>query len=221
MEEKPLESFQPAKSEKPLTEWRVALISVLISVPAAFLIAMLIHYFVSIPEQPLFASEPVVIAHHGAHEGPNVKRPAVRKPKTAGKKGISALYEKKIGLCKANLKAAKGGVETVQAQAALLLAEGELFRYENKIRRWGNSISDLAVKADAAKHTAALLKGKGKAANDAEIAAVDLEIQLKNHRNFSNEDWKSAYSAFLKDPGVKTYKAMLEAEQAAQPPRRF
>ena len=44
-------------------------------------------------------------------------------------------------------------------------------------------------------------------------------LQLKHP--ISNEDWQNAYAAYQKAPGVKTYRAMLEAEQAARPPRRF
>lgn len=236
MEEKTTKSFRVSKTEKALTEGRVALISILIAVPAAFLIAMLIHYFVEIPEQNPFFSETVVVTPQ-KYMPEKAKRPSrIRKSKSAEKQDLAELYDKKIKLCTANLKelelAYKSGsalmTAVVEARSALLLAEGELFRYENKIRRWGNSISDLAVRAETAKKAAEAKQREFKSGavtmidvNKVKAAALDLEIQLKSHRTFSDEDWQKAYAAYQKDPGVKTYRAMLEAEQAARPPRRF
>ena len=216
MEEKPAESFRVSKTEKALTEGRVALISILIAVPAAFLIAMLIHFFVAIPEQSFFSAE-TVIETPARYVPPaaNAKKPAHVKP--APKRDLMSLYVRKVELCKADMKAAKTGLEIKNAETAYLLAEGELFRYENGIRRWGNSVTDLAIRAEAARYIAAKIQRT----NAAEIKAIELEIQLKSHRTFSNEDWQNAYAAYQKAPGVKTYRAMLEAEQAARPPRRF
>ena len=216
MEEKTTKSFRVSKPEKPLTEGRVALISILVAAPAAFLIAMLIHFYVAIPEQSPFSSETVIETPAGfVPPADKAKKPARVKP--APKRDLMSLYVRKVELCKADMKAAKTGLETKNAETAYLLAEGELFRYENGIRRWGNSVTDLAIRTEAAQYIAAKIQKT----NAAEIKAIELEIQLKSHRTFSDEDWQKAYAAYQKDPGVKTYRAMLEAEQAARPPRRF
>ena len=51
------EKTSKESAANPMTEKRTALIAALIAVPAAFLIGMLIHYFVPVPEGSLFSCQ--------------------------------------------------------------------------------------------------------------------------------------------------------------------
>lgn len=230
--------------EKTCSERRAALIAVLIAVPSSVLIGMLIHYFVPIPTEPIsnlfkFTEETVAVQPAPpAVPGPQqmqrrAPRPGVR-PEMG--KDLSELYEKRIKVAKERLSLAENefkkgavSVEKVREQEMLLrLAEGDLFRQKNGIRRWGNSVSDLAVKyvfAKAAEDDAEKQFGSGKITRDQvlekEAAKLDLELLLKSHRTYSNEDWQAAYQDYKKNPSETTYEAMLSAEQAAMPARPF
>ena len=229
--------------ENSCSERRAALIAVLIAVPSSVLIGMLIHYFVPIPSEPIseffnFSGKPAgIVPGTPAAAAPQMQRRAPRqgvRPE-AGKE-LSELYQKRVKLAKERLAFAenefKTGIvsrEKVQEIAMLhRLAEGDLFRHENGIRRWGNSVSDLAVKyvfAKAAEDEAEKQFETGKVSRaqvlEKKMAKLDLELQLKSHRFFSNEEWQAAYREYLKAPDEKTYQGMLAAEQAAQPARPF
>ncbi len=226
--------------EKKMTEGRIALISALIAIPASVLIGMLIHHSVPVPEEPLFcSSDPAPeAAVPEIPRKPRPEAPAPGEPRKAPPEpmDLTQLYQKKVDLAGAALKELeknfKNGQITLisveKARCEFLLAEGEKYRYEKKIRRWGSSISDLAIRYEYAKKYArdiSLQFKSGSATlldvNQAEREMIDLEIQLKNSRIYTNEAWQKAYAEFQKSPGSKTYHAMLEAEQAAQPKRRF
>ena len=104
-----------------------------------------------------------------------------------------------------------------------LLAQGALYRLENKIRSFRSSISDLAVRHETAKQRWALAKGRGTslAAGKLEYEVLDLAFQLQSSRIYSNPLWKSAFDAYCKAPGKASYLAMLKAEAEAAPRRRF
>lgn len=215
------EKTSKESAANPMTEKRTALIAALIAVPAAFLIGMLIHYFVPVPEGSLFSCQ----TNPQENANPRMQRGQRAGASKAAAQDLTALYKKKISLLEEKVKTAQmSKAGKLNAECALRLAEGDLFRYEKKIRRWGNSVSDLAVRFETAKKIAALAVGNKSTSaevRDAAIEAVDLEIQLKSHRTFSNEEWQKAYDAYTKNPDSKNYRAMLEAEQAAQPPRKF
>ena len=229
--------------ENSCSERRAALIAVLIAVPSSVLIGMLIHYFVPIPSEPIseffnFSGKPAGnVPGTPAAAAPQMQRRAPRqgvRPE-AGKE-LSELYQKRVKLAKERLAFAEnefkngtGPQEKIRELAMLCrFAEGDLFRHENGIRRWGNSVSDLAVKYDLAKAEAEKAEKLFKSGNgsrdlylEKEMAKLDLELQLKSHRFFSNEGWQAAYREYLKVPDEKTYQGMLAAEQAAQPARPF
>lgn len=224
---------------------RTALIAALISIPAAVLISMVVHHFLPVPTEPIFGFSqsvdpapvqvPAFQAPKQNRPGPAAKESPAAKPAPANN-DLTPLYQKKIKIANKILKetenAFKSGsiriIDVIPAKTELLMAEGELFRYQNKIRRFGNSVSDLAVKYEAAKQVVKYLTLEQKQGSikstellNSKINLTNLEIQLKSNRMFRNSEWQNVYAAYQKDPSVKTYLAMLEAERAIQPPRRF
>lgn len=231
MEEKDLnEKQENVKIEKVLTEKRAALISVLISVPSAILIGMLIHFFVAVPEEPLFScgTQPPVVNEGQIAPHPHMKKgrraapPAANAAVRPAARDLASLYQEKIVLAKEIYKGLENASlsDQVMALTNIMLAEGELYRYQNKMRFWGEPVSDLAIRYEAAQKIAQNIQGAKKDVEAARMAALNLEIKLRTHRVFSNPEWESAYSAYLKKPDIETYKAMLSAEQAAQRRRR-
>ena len=230
--------------EKSCSERRAALIAVLIAVPSSVLIGMLIHYFVPIPTEPVsnlfkFTEETVTVQPAGP-AAPAPQQMQRRAPRQGARpeigKDIAELYQERIKVAKERVAFAenefkKGTVtrEKVQEMEMLhRLAEGDLFRQKNGIRRWGNSVSDLAVKyvfAKAAEDEAEKQFESGKVSRaqvlEKKMAKLDLELLLKSHRTYSNEGWKAAYKDYKKNPNAATYEAMLSAEQAAMPARPF
>lgn len=233
------EKQENSNTEKVLTEKRAALISALIAIPAAVLIAMLIHFFVDIPEEPLFQCNPQISDFNEKQlplpsQKTPVQNPVQKTRQTA--EDLTGLYQKKIAVARAVVnemeKDFKSGkiplIQLVSAKTDLLLADGSFYRYQNKIRVWGHSVSDLAVRYETAKRIAKekLLRYKAgidgfQSVKNAEMSALDLEIQLKSHRVFSNPEWQKSYKEYLKRMDKESYFAMISAEQTARPRRRF
>ena len=224
---------------------RTALIAALIAIPAACLAAMFVHTFVPVTSSsPGAAPVPVRREFHGHHgfkgkgkgegrhfsheqkEAMRKKFAEARKARMDALKQIAALAQKRAALLAKNPKASPK--EVILAQTESLLAQGTLFRAENKIRIMGTPFSDTAVRAAAftkiaAADKAALKKDKGCeiAALQNEIEALELTLQVKSNRLFRNPDWKNAYESFLKNPGAEQLQALYIAEAENQPPRRF
>ncbi|MBR7104235.1 MAG: hypothetical protein IKC65_04770 [Lentisphaeria bacterium] len=218
---------------------RTALIAALIAIPAACLVTMAIHTFVPVSSSTQ-AAVPVTAGREfsgnrgfkGKHFSPEQKEAMrkkfaeARKARMDALKQIAALAQKRAALLAKNPKASPK--EVILAQTESLLAQGTLFRAENKIRIMGTPFSDTAVRAAAftkiaAADKAALKKDKGCeiAALQNEIEALELTLQVKNNRLFRKPDWKNAYGSFLKNPGAEQLQALYIAEAENQPPRRF
>ena len=229
--------------EKTCNEKRAALIAALIAIPSALLISMVIHHFVPVEEDfPRFTSEeatgpapapvkrkrpraPMPPPAPGMNKGAKAPgTPAGKLPllTLAGKRAETA--DRNLKLAQALYKAKKLGMdELLLLTEKSLLAQGALYRLENKIRSFRSSISDLAVRHETAKQRWALAKGRGTslAAGKLEYEVLDLAFQLQSSRIYSNPLWKSAFDAYCKAPGKASYLAMLKAEAEAAPRRRF
>ena len=219
---------------------RSALIAALIAVPAAVLISMLVHHFLPVPSEPMISfssqtivSEPVQKMPPSGKQFQKPQRPQAMQPQV---NDLTPLYKQKANIAEKIWKemdnqfkqGSIGIIDILPFQVEYFLAEGDLFRYQNKIRRFGNSVSDLAVKYEAAKKIAEYQKlvfEKGSISSTDlmtnEMNAVNAELQLKSNRTFLNPQWNEKYKEYKKNPGLNTYLAMLEAERAAQPARRF
>ena len=213
------------------SERRAALIAALIAIPAAILIAMLVHYFVAVP-----AAVPAPSSHGKMPMKPMGGRPMVDPAKMAEREDLTPVYAKRVELADIILKygqqqfkeGALAAFDLIPLEVNCRLAEGALFRYTNKIRTRGVSLSDIAVKYDGACRQVKNLKKQYEAGGVSLIAVskitdnmLELEIQLKSNRNFRNEAWQKCYEAYCKMPDAKNYKAMLEAEREFPSFRRF
>ena len=230
---------------------RTALIAVLIAVPAAALISMAVHTFVPVQQdkpsvtviagaeapREKFGKGPQ--GHRGHHapgkefqkgkfskEDFKKRMMAVRTARMEALKQIVDLNKKRVALLEGQ-KNTGCPKKLILARRDYLLAESALFRQTARIRLEGVCVSDLAVKVVAAEKIAGLDPKKAPGIKDAEIAALDnqidalqLKLELSRQRLGYNPQWKAAFEAFKKAQTVANLQAMLEAERGAMPPRR-
>lgn len=223
---------------------RMALIAALIAIPAACLVAMIIHIFVPVQKaETVFGGSSV--SAHGHHGGKQFrkmgkmgkmdpeKRAAFKKKFAAARKArqdqfdtVAKLAEQRLALLKKDPKACP--VAVAQAGEELLLAQSRAYCNSIRLRPANGSISELAVKTYAAKEIEAAGQSAFKAKKISECAllksriqALKLELELTGNRMFRNPVWQEAYKKFLKTPDAGNLKAMLDAEKEMMPPRRF
>ena len=212
------------------TERRAALIAALISIPAAVLIAMAVHYFVAAP-QPSPPPRPAApVMPFGG------KRMAPPSGMQAEQEDVTPVYEKRVQLADMILKYGQQQVKAgklaetdlIPLEVNCRLAEGALYRHVNKIRTRGVSLSDTAVKYDGAVRLVKNLKKRYETGKETLISVcrktdtmLELEIQLKSNRNFNNEVWQKSYDAYRKAPNAQNYQSMIEAEREFPSFRRF
>ena len=212
------------------TERRAALIAALISIPAAVLIAMAVHYFVAAP-QPSPPPRPAApVMPFGG------KRMAPPSGMQAEQEDVTPVYEKRVQLADMILKYGQQQVKAgklaetdlIPLEVNCRLAEGALYRHVNKIRTRGVSLSDTAVKYDGAVRLVKNLKKRYETGKETLISVcrktdtmLELEIQLKSNRNFNNEVWQKSYDAYRKAPNAQNYQSMIEAEREFPSYRRF
>ena len=215
------------------TERRAALIAALIAIPAAILISMLVHFFAGTPVAPVSAKKaPALPPQMGGMKG----GPRMGAPMMGEREDLTPIYKKRAELAEVILKYGQqqfkegklAAFDLIPLEVNCRLAEGALFRYTNKIRTRGVSLSDIAVKYDGACRQVKDLKKQYEAGKVSLIAVskitdnmLELEIQLKSNRNYQNEAWQSCYDAYRRKPDAKNYLAMLEAERDFPAFRRF
>lgn len=226
---------------------RMALIAALIAIPAACLVAMLIHIFVPVQKaETVFPGSSV--SAHGHHGGMKFrkmgkagkmgkmdpeKRAAFKKKFAAARKArqeqfdaVVKLAEQQLTLLKKDPKACPAAI--AGAKEELLLAQSRAYCNSIRLRPANGSISELAVKTYAAKEIEAASQTAFKAKKISEsallksrIRALKLELELTGNHMFRNPQWQESYRQFLKTPNAANLKAMLDAEKEMMPPRRF
>ena len=212
-------------------ERRAALIAALIAIPAAILIAMLVHHFVPVPmKTPAGNSTPARPPMGGGFAAP------MNPGQMTEPEDLTPVYEKRVQLAatiyqyaaELQKKGSFSAEDMIPLEVNCRLAEGALYRYVNKVRTRGVSLSDTAVRYDGAVRVVSSLKkqyeaGKETLASVAEKTdlMLELEIQLVGNRNFNDEKWQDAYQDYRETPNAENYQKMLEAEKEIQPFRRF
>ena len=203
---------------------RAALIAALISIPAACLIGMLIHYFVP-TDMP---TSTVAVVEKAPMPGPRPK--GMFKPFEPDAK-VSALLKEKTVLAAKKLTLIKNAPADKacpallnKAAAELLLAEAAHYRYTNGIRPRGAAPADLAVKLVYARKAAEQISAMPPKKDccpvkklDCRSELLDLEIQFASARITRNPEFMEAFAAFGKNPGIETLVPLINAERM---PRR-